>query len=63
MLIVPIVNFIWTFNHAILRYGLKIFDGGCGMDGFLFSGVVTLTLWAFAVRARHKRYGGYAKDS
>jgi len=29
----------------------------------LFSGVVTLTLWAFAVRAKHNRYGGYIKDS
>ena len=63
MLIVPIISFLWTFNHAVFRYGLKIFDGGCGLDVFLFSGVVTLVLWVIAVRTKHDRYVGYNKNN
>lgn len=58
MLLVPILNFGWSFAYAVLRYGLKIFDGGMA-NGFLYSGVTAIMIWIVSVRARHDKFGGY----
>lgn len=56
---VPIVNFGWSFNYSILRYGLKVFDGCGGLTVFAFSGVATIVIWVVSVRGKHHRFGGY----
>lgn len=61
MLLVPIINFGWSFNYAVLRYGLKIFDGGMA-NGFLYAGVVSIVVWLLSVRAKHGKFGGYDKN-
>jgi hypothetical protein len=53
MLLVPVINILWSLNYAILRYGLKMFDGGCGMTVFLFAGVVSILIWIISVRQKH----------
>lgn len=58
MLLVPIINFGWSFNYAVLRYGLKIFDGGMA-NGFLYAGVASIVIWIFSVRSKHDKFGGY----
>lgn len=52
MLLVPILNFAWALNYAVLRYALKIFDGGMA-NGFLYAGVAAIVIWIVSVRARH----------
>lgn len=55
ILIVPIVNLGWALNYSILKYGITVFDGGVGQTVFLFSGVVTLAIWAVSVRGKFDR--------
>lgn len=62
MIIVPVVNFGWSFNYYVLRYGLQIFDGCGGLTIFAFSGVVTIAMWVVSVRGNHHRYGGYSSQ-
>jgi len=54
--LVPIINLGWSLNYAILRYGITIFDGGLGLNVFLFSGVLTIVIWVVSIRGRHNRY-------
>lgn len=53
MLLVPICNFMWSFNLSVLRYGLKMFDAGGGISVFLFAGVVSIVIWIVSVRQKH----------
>lgn len=57
IILAPLINLGWSLNYAILRYGLKIFDGGLGVSVFLFSGACTIAIWVVSVRGRHERYG------
>lgn len=67
LFIAPIITLGYTFNSAILISGLKIFDGGAGMQAFLFSGIASLLIWFLSVRGKitlslHKKsehYTGY----
>jgi hypothetical protein len=40
----------FSLNSAIINYGLAIFDGGAGMQVFLFSSAFTFALWLIAFR-------------
>lgn len=55
---VPIVNFLWALNYNILRYGIKIFDGGAGLNCFLFSAATSLSIWVVCVRGNNLKHGG-----
>jgi hypothetical protein len=52
MYVCLIMNVLFTLNSAILNYGLRIFDGGCGMQVFLLSGVYCLIAWVVASRIK-----------
>lgn len=54
MLIAPIFTLGYTFNSAVIDYGIKAFDGGGGLQIFLYSGVVSAIIWAFIVRGKVK---------
>ena len=67
LLIAPLLTIGYTLNSAILIYGLKIFDGGAGLQAFFFSGVASLLIWVISIRGKttvslHKKaeyYTGY----
>jgi hypothetical protein len=59
VILIPIINFGWSFNYCVLRYGLNIFDGCGGLTVFLFSGVVSIAIWVVSVRASDNRFGAY----
>ena len=67
LMIAPLIGVGYSLNSAILIQGLKIFDGGGGIQIFLFSGVLSLFIWLLSVRGKvvvsvHKKaehYTGY----
>ena len=59
VIMVPVVNFWSALCYHVLRYGLKIFDGGIGLNGFLFASVTSIAIWAVTVRASNLKFGGY----
>jgi hypothetical protein len=54
MIIAPIFAIGYTLNSAIINYGIDVFDGGGGLQIFLYSGVVSALIWAFIVRGSIK---------
>lgn len=43
----------FSLNSAVFNYGIKIFDGGAGMQVFLFSAVFVLVAWASGMRMKN----------
>lgn len=43
----------FSLNSAIINYGLKTFDGGCGMKVFLFSAATGLMAWIIGLRLKN----------
>lgn len=51
-LIGPIAAFGYAFCSSTIVYGLNTFDGGAGMQVFLYSGVVSLLIWVVCIRGK-----------
>lgn len=58
ILLAPIINFGSSFVYTLFRYALYVFDGQGGLTIFLFSGVVTLTIWVVSVRGNPEKFKG-----
>ena len=58
-MLIPIINLFNSLNYCILRYGFVIFDGGLGLNCYLFSGVVAVVMWGVAIRGKQNLFGGY----
>jgi hypothetical protein len=43
----------FSLNSAVFTYGIKIYDGGCGMQVFLFSAVFSLIAWVVGMRMKN----------
>lgn len=48
--LISVVGF--SLNSAIINYGLDVYDGGCGLQVFVFSAAVCLTAWIFGIRLK-----------
>ncbi len=42
----------YSLCSAILVYGLNVYDGGGGLQIFLFSGVCSLMIWIISLRGK-----------
>lgn len=42
----------YSFNSAVIVYGLDCFDGGGGLMVFMYSGVVSLMIWLLSIRGK-----------
>jgi hypothetical protein len=42
----------YALGSSILIYGLKVFDGGGGLQIFLYSGAVSLMIWVICLRGK-----------
>ena len=52
LIIAPIIGIGYSLNSAILIQGLSIFDGGGGIQIFLFSGILSLFIWLISIRGK-----------
>ena len=50
LLITSISTIGYALNSAILMHGINIYDGGGGLQIFLYSGIVSLLIWFIVVR-------------
>ena len=51
-LIAPIMTIGYSFNSAVIVYGLDCFDGGGGLMVFMYSGVCSLMIWLVSIRGK-----------
>lgn len=51
-MIIQVIGF--ALNSSIINYGLKVFDGGAGLEVFLFSSVYSLGLWFIAFKLTNR---------
>jgi ammonia channel protein AmtB len=42
----------YSLISAILIYGLKVYDGGGGLQIFLYSGICSLVIWVISLRGK-----------
>lgn len=52
LLFIPVMVIGYALNSAVLLLGLKIFDGGVGMQAFLYSAVISFMIWVISVRGK-----------
>lgn len=54
LIMAPILTIGFATNFGINVYGLEVYDGGGGMNIFLYSGVAAFVIWFLAVRGKYK---------